>query len=493
MADHRWFKSAGVVAAILAIMATAYPAFAEPPLSASDWLSGTVKAPPRESSAWQPGDKPPAGVRAPGNPLPVASSAAVGVIEVTRLGRTNPDAAGIVTAKRAGLPQDLWTGSESPVLSNLIIKTPSRLPAMNSLLRRILTAQLSPPSDNMDYKGLLFLTRADRLLDMGALEQSQSLLLTAGHGNDEVFRRLFDIALLKGDETGACEIMNNTPGIAPSLSARIFCLAQSGDWAAAAIGLSGAEDLGLIEEQELLLLTHFLHDSYVDSGEILDVSDRVTPLDFRIYEAIGQPLPTQPLPLAFAHSDLRSNTGWKARLEAAERLARAGAISAQRMREVYAEQKPAASGGVWERAGAMRTLEAAIATGDVSSALPAAFEEFSTANMINVLAGMVAEELPEDATGRTAEITKMLRQWEGMPVSNPTAVEPALQSTSPEPVETSKGEALLEAMADIDAGIDGDLPRAARGIATLRTLGLTGDADLAAAQLTLLPHLQDSL
>lgn len=492
MADH--FRQ-NLIAPVLAVFITALavPALAQAPLSASDWLSGTVKTPPREASGWQPGDKPPSGIAGQGNPLPVASSAAVGVIEVTRLGRTNPDIAGIITARNASLPKDLWEGSESPALRDLILQTPSRLPAMNALLRRILTAQLSPPSDTTDYKGLLFLTRVDRLLDMAALDQSHALLLTAGHGNDEVFRRLFDIALLKGDEAGACEIMNNTPGIAPSLSARIFCLAQSGDWAAAAIGLNGADDLGLIPEQELQLLTHFLHDSYVDSGESVEVSERITPLEFRIYEAIGQPLPTQQMPLAFAHSDLRGNTGWKARLEAAERLARESAIPAKRMREIYAEQKPAASGGVWERAGAMRTLEAAIAANDVSSALPAAFDEFSNANMIDVLAGMVAEDLPDDSTGRAAKITDMLRQWEGLAGNNPMKIDPALLTEAQDREETSKGEALLEAMTDIDAGIDGDLPRAARGIASLRKLGLNGTADQAAAQLTLLPHLQDSL
>ena len=45
-------------------------------------------------------------------------------------------------------------------------------------------------------------------------------------------------------------------------------------------------------------------------------------------EAIGTPLPTAPLPLAFAHSDLRHTAGWKARIEAAERLVRTGAVSA---------------------------------------------------------------------------------------------------------------------------------------------------------------------
>lgn len=489
MIDHHRRIRNGLTALMLAKLFLAGAACAEAPLSASEWLSGSVKGPARESSAWRPGDPPPPQVKGHGNPQPVAESGAVGKVEVTRLDSANPDMAGTITARNAGLPKDLWQGSETGTIADLILQSPARLPAMNALLQRVLTAQLLPPADSQMRQGQLFLARTDRLLDMGALEQAQALLFASGHGDPEQFRRLFDIALLEGDESRACETMNTTPGIAPSFAARIFCLAHSGDWAAASIGLNGADDLGLIGEQQARLLTHFLHDSYVDSDEELIPSERVTPLEFRIHEAIGQPLPTQPLPLAFAQSDLRANSGWKARLEAAERLARAGAIPAARLREIYTEQKPAASGGVWERAGTMRMLEAAISAGNISTALPRAFDEFRAAGMTDVLAAMVAADLPADSKGKAGEIAGWLRQWQGLPSNNPVAISPELQVAKPPSPADRKGEALLAAMADIDAGMDGDLPRAAEGIAMLRALGLGGEADLAAAQLTLLPHM----
>lgn len=489
-------RSRFLVAATLALTATwSLPDLAEAqqgrPLSASDWLSGSVRGPARESSAWRPGQRPP-----PRRDVtsPVASSGAVGTVAVTRLDGGNPDAAGTIAARKAGLPPDLWRGSDPAVLAPLILQTPARLPAMNALLRRLLLAQLSPPVvGDADRSGRLFLARADRLLDMGALDHAQALLLTAGPGDAEVFRRLFDIALLQGDEGRACRIMDGTPGVAPSFAARIFCLAQTGDWAAAAIGLHGAEALGLIDPHQALLLTHFLDDAFVDSGETIEPSARLTPLEFRIHEAIGQPLPTVPLPVAFAQSDLRLNNGWKARLEAAERLARAGAVSPARLRDIYAEQKPAASGGVWERAGAMRTLEAAIAAGDPLTALPRAFDEFRKADMADVLAAMLAEDLPgdppADADPDAADIARWLRQWRGLPVDRPQDIPSDLQAATPQPPEDRKGEALLAAMADVDAGVDGNLARAAIGLATLRALGLTEDADLAAAQLALRPHI----
>ncbi|RJE85248.1 hypothetical protein [Paracoccus onubensis] len=467
-------------------------AMAETPLSASDWLSGSVKGPARESSAWRPGDPVPPSVKGQGNPQPVAESGAVGEIKVTRLDGSNPDLAGTITARKAGLPRDLWKDSDVGTIAEGILQSPTRLPAMSALLQRILIAQLQPPQDSEMHRGTLFLARTDRLLDMGALDQARDLIMAAGGREPEQFRRLFDIALLEGEEAQACERMVNTPGIAPSLSARIFCLAQSGDWAAAAIGLNGGEDLGLIDEPQVQLLTHFLHDSYVDSGEQIPLPDHVTPLEFRMHEAIGQPLPTQHLPLAFALSDLRANSGWKARLEAAERLARAGAISPERLRQIYAEQKPAASGGVWERASAMRTLEAAMAAGDLANALPHAFAQFRAADMADVLAAMVAADLPSDVAGNAGEIATWLRQWQGLDAMQSAEIAPELQNGETEPPAGRRGEALLEAMADIDAGLDGDLARAAEGLAMMRALGLNSDADLAAAQLTLLPQMKET-
>lgn len=473
-------------------LALGWPAHAQQPLSASDWLSGSVRGPDRESSAWRPGDAPPPGVPGAPGPKPVAETGAVGTVQVTRLGNGNPDAVGLVTPRKAGLPAGLWDGSDSAALADLILRTPARLPAMNALLDRVLTTQFRPPASAGAPQGTLFLARADRLLDGGAVDRAQALLTAAGPSDPEIFRRLFDIALLGGDEGRACDIMNNTPGIAPSFAARIFCLAQTGDWAAAAISLHGAETLGLLDQRQAVLLTYFLDDAYVDSDQMLPPADRMTPLDFRIHEAIGQPLPTSSLPIAFAHSDLRPMNGWKARLDAAERLARAGAMPPAMLRALYSEQKPAASGGVWERASAMRTLEAALAGGDPSPALPAAFDEFRKAGMADVLAAMIAADLPQKGEGRWAEIATWLRQWQGLPTPQPLVLDPALKADPVQAPATHQGEALLTAMADVDAGLDGDMPRAGRGLAMLRALGLTAEADLAAAQLSLLPVMRQS-
>ena len=57
----------------------------------------------------------------------------------------------------------------------------------------------------------------------------------------------------------------------------------------------------------------------------------MTPLLFRLHEAIGEPLPTGNLPRSYAVADLRDLAGWKPQLEAAERLAVTGALPANRL------------------------------------------------------------------------------------------------------------------------------------------------------------------
>lgn len=484
MADSGARTALAVVLALLASPAAAQ----QQPLSASDWLSGSVRGPVRESSAWRPGDAPPP--RPDARPQPVATSGAVGPVQVSRLDEGDPDHTGTQSPRRAGLPADLWSGSDPAVLAPMVLATPARLEAMQALLRRVLTAQLAPPTGGQGARGQLFLARADRLLDMGALDEAQALLVAAGPGQPEIFRRMFDIALLEGDEGRACAIMNGTPGIAPSFAARIFCLAQTGDWAAAAVSLHGAETLGLIDERQAVLMTHFLDDAFVDGTELLEPAERLSPLEFRIHEAVGQPLPTLTMPVAFAQSDLRLNSGFKARLEAAERLARTGALPAATLRQIYGEQRPAASGGVWERAGVMRTLEAALAGGDLTQALPRAFEEFRAAGMADLLAAMVAADLPAAIPDpEAARVAELLRGWSGLTDAGLPAPDPAMQAPVPPVPETRRGEALLTAMADIDAAIEGDLARAGRGIAMLRALGLDRDADRAQAQVVLLPQM----
>ncbi len=528
------FRLRPLLFAVLGVTAT--PALAETPLSASDWLSGSVKQPDNISS-WRPGDKRPPNLRS-NTQREIAATGAVEPVGVTRLGEGNADGKGTVSPRSAGLTPNLWGPSDVETLVRLIGGPAPRLPALRRLERRILAAQLQPPAAGPGQEGALFLARVDKLLDMGATGAAKELLQAAGPAHPERFRRLFDIDLLSRDEARACEIMDRTPGVAPSFPARIFCLALGGDWPAAALVFHGAETMGKIDPQMSALLAQYLDDGYSDQTEELTPPEVVTPLQLRLHEAIGQPLPSTNLPLAFALADLDHHGGWKARLDAAERLARAGAIPASQLRMIYLEQRPAASGGVWDRATAIQALDAALAARDpeaLAKALPTAYETMLAAGLGPALADMTGAELGASGlTGRPGQIALWLAlqaaqpqvvekpaadltefdQWllrfadgepeaapppgAGEPAARAALLFPAFLGPSERDVPQAaaalilagkRGEAMLGAIADTDAGLDGDLNRAAQGLRTLRALGQQEIARQAAVELILAPVL----
>ncbi len=122
----------------------------------------------------------------------------------------------------------------------------------------------------------------------------------------------------------------------------------------------------------------------------------MTPLDWRLLEAVGEPLPTQSLPIAFAHAELRDTAGWKAQIEAAERLSRAGALDPNLLVGLYTARKAAASGGVWDRVRAFQALDEALTAKDaaaVARTLPVAYDRMSEVELEVTLSRLVADRL----------------------------------------------------------------------------------------------------
>ncbi|MFV0409352.1 MAG: hypothetical protein ACK5LJ_06555 [Paracoccus sp. (in: a-proteobacteria)] len=526
-----------LAALVLGGSSVAFPAAAQQgPLAANDWLSGKSSA-PANSSAWRPGDPVPpdaARLRPPShgeNRGPagqdIATSAGTVPVGVRRLGATDPDAAGIISARQAGLPDSFWNGAGFDMAQHVIRIRPS-LPASASLTRRTLEAQLPPPAIPSEVRaGDFFLARVDQLIDQGSLPSAMALLNAGGQDNADTFRRQFDIALLMGSEQQACARMAEAPGISSDLAAQIFCLAQAGDWPAAALLLTTSQRLNMISPQMAELLERYLDDSSSDAETVLTPPDPMTPLAFRLHEAIGQPLPTNDLPLKYAWSELDDHSGWKAQLEAGERLARTRALPASELHRLYTAQRPAASGGVWERAAAIQALDAALATGDaarIGPALISAHHRMENAGLRDSFATMIAPRLaPGILTGDSARLALWLRLWVGATELSAApadpldaamlalatggqfeALTPALGALAPifaADLPPAPGPddgvaiapALYGALADADAGTQGDVTRAARGIQTLRQLGLIADARRVGTQIALDPLLKSAV
>jgi len=505
------------------------------PLSAIDWLSQPQT---RASAETAPPPAPAAAPTIAATPKPalheppaIKGSALPADVAVSVLGGPSPDAVGLLTPAQTGFPAALWgLGLTDEAAAALTRADPVGLPALQNLLLTLILAEAQPPAD-AGNNGRLLMARIDKLLALGALEQAQALLDAALPARtSELFRRSFDVALLTGEEDRACAALTLAPELAPTLPTRVFCVAREGDWAAAALTLRTAQALGHISDDEDALLSRFLDPDLYEDEPVPVPPKPVTPLIWKLYEAIGEPIPTTMLPLAFAHADLSDHAGWKAQVEAAERLARAGAISANLLLGIFTLREPAASGGIWDRVDAFQRFESALTQGDVTAVeqrLPLAAARMADAELEVPFATLFADALsqmplrgdaariayemgllspdyarlsksplaPQDLRGHfLAGLARGSVLGLPAPDSMARAIAPAFNGAVVELSDEAKllltqkriGEAVLLAMARIETGLHGELAKMTEGLALLRALGLHDTARRTALELMLL-------
>jgi hypothetical protein len=509
-------------AGLLSLLIFSNPAAAQDsggPLSAIDWLSQSVATPASAAPA--------AGVGIDEPPVTEAGGALPATVTTSALDGPSPDGVGLIAPAVSGLPKDLWGAALTREVAERLVNHPDDdLPALRQLFLTILLAEVAAPVD-AGGRGELLQTRIDKLLALGALEQAAALIEAAGATTPELFRRAFDVALLTGAEDRACQSMADAPHLAPTVPARIFCLARSGDWDTAALTIRTSRALNQITADQETLLSRFLDPDLFEGEPVPPAPDPVTPLDWMIYAAIGEPLPTEGLPLAFSYAEIGPRAGWKAQIEAAERLTRAGTIPPNVILGLYTERDPAASGGVWDRVAAFQDFEAAITAGDavrVAETLPpvwAKMQEVELEVPFATLFGKALQELP--LTGEAAAIAfrvgLLSPQAEAVakrhkpanaedaflvalaagdvkivvpPDSLGRAISTAFRAPAPSTEAQAlldgnrKGEAIIVAIDNIARGVQGDLRGVTEGLSLLRLVGLESVARRTALELMIL-------
>ncbi|MCG7519532.1 hypothetical protein [Ruegeria sp. Ofav3-42] len=503
---------AAVVALLLAGSAQAQQA----PLSVIEWLSD----PPENL---------------PGTVLlepPVTQTGVQPDIEVTPLEALSQPL-GLVSASVTGLPVNLWQNSDADRLAQLIAHVPVKYnPAMQRLLFTLILTEARAPAGS-DAEETLLLARIDRLMQLGAADPAQSLVQLAGPTNTRArFQRWFDATLLTGDEDRSCTALIAAPHLSQDYAAQIFCKARRGDWPSAALTLEAAHALQILPPEELDVLDRFLSPELFEGAAYLPQPDDPNPLSFRLFEAIGERLPSTPLPRAFANADLRDVAGWKAQIEAAERLTRIGALTPNQLLGLYTERSPAASGAVWDRVSAVQRFEAALNSGNaekIAATLPSVWTQMRSVGLevpfAELFAGRLSQltlkdpaveqlrwrilllsELYETAAlsvpddSEENQFLAALAQGDPGRAKSPSPLADAVAQgfawAAPVPSNIEAmldndqlGEAILETMEKFAHGSRGNLVDLTAAIATLRRVGLEDTARRAALSLLIL---QDS-
>ncbi|MEM9811277.1 MAG: hypothetical protein AAF913_01280 [Pseudomonadota bacterium] len=462
------------------LLAAALPATADTPRSAIPWLSESLAVEPDP-----PETRPP-----PPRPLDE--------IEVTPLSAPVRDGAGILPPATTGLPADLWQTSPAAEIARAIREHPQGgVPSTRELFRTLLLAETTPPGDVEGSAHLL--ARIDRLLRDGRLEEAEALIEAAGIGSASLFRRAFDVGLLTDRSEAACRALAASPSLSPTLPARIFCLARDGDWAAAELTLGVGREVGAFGVSEDALLARFLDPVLYEDQPPPPLPVPLTTLDFVLRDAIALPRPPEPLPLAFLHLDIAPGQPLKTRITAAERLVRSGAVPSVSLLAAYRSGVPAASGGIWDRAAAIRRLDLAWETGSASEMAAAVLDAdliFSASGLRPVVAEAAAPLLRRMEPGtlaletrrRGGELLLLTRDWtwatlylgatgDGLiqflsALAQPGADLPAGPELPPIAAAAARGLTRADPPSERAAEIDARLTGGAYGLALLDALSL---------------------
>ena len=494
-------------------------AIAGPPLSAIEWLQNTeprlVADPVRPANKIVDIEK--------------ATQMALSrpTISVSPLSRLSPEAVGLLPSYITGFPGDLWINSPPELLASLIRDVQvGNHPAMQALLLTLLLAETDPPK-SVEPGISILLARLDKLIEIGAIEPALALVERAGTQDPALFVRAFDLALLADKTDPACRDVLTKPNLKPHYSIRVFCHVRNGDWALASFILENATALDEIEPRIAQLLDLFLNPDLAETTLPPVPSMRPSPLEFRLFEAIGSPLPTGSLPVAFAIADLSGNSGWKAQLEAAERLVRTGALSENQLLGIYTARLPAASGGVWDRVAGLQRFDQALTSGtpnEVEAALSEIWPQMAQAGLAVGFARMFGRLLMEQPSSQTTDRLRFDIQMlapiyqtaaQFRPLRNDedkfltalaqrslkqhrpynAASTAVLRGFTSEPVplrlralldQRRLGEVILHGIAAFNDGAVGDSQRLSEALATLQRVGLNTTAQSAALQLLIL-------
>jgi hypothetical protein len=268
-------------------------------------------------------------------------------IEVAPLPEVRSDYAGALGPEEGGLGTEMWRGTDRALLVRLLPSLPAtaRSPAMRDLMRRLLlSSAIAPRGDAEAPDSNLFSLRAERLVAMGDYQGAAKLLRLIPERETDATAARFatDALLFANDLDAACAQVDRWIRAFDDVywqKALIFCQTHAGEYDEAALGVGLLREQGRADDEAFFTLVDAL--SGVESARVKSLPIP-TALHLAMMQAAKQPLPESVLetedPAALAWIATAPGADPALRLAAAERAAEAGALSAEALARVYAEQ-----------------------------------------------------------------------------------------------------------------------------------------------------------
>lgn len=281
-------------------------------------------------------------------PTDPSADATGGVIEIRELGSVDADSGGMLEDSMGGLGIDMWAGTPRATILRLLPQLPARYdsPAMHDLARRLLLSTAIVPSPaHGDSDTSIMALRVERVEAMGLLGAVIDMVALAPDRdtNPSLLRAAIDSRLLLEDTGGACDLARAVKDVvlgAYGEQVLVFCQTISGELSAAALAASVLAEGGQVGDPAFFKLT----DALIGPGKAkIGSLPEPTPLHLAMARAAKAKLPSDVMetesPLILRALADHPGISAKARLDAAERAARAGAISPARLAERYAAVK----------------------------------------------------------------------------------------------------------------------------------------------------------
>ena len=437
-------------------------------------------------------------------------------IQVSNISSNKLQSIGLLPVYVTGIPTTIWRNSSFNDLTYSFKSMPTfSYPPIQELVYSLLLAEARPPVDEPESYSFLDV-RLQKLLSYGAVDPAIALIERASPVPDSMVPLLFDISLLSNNNMPACDPIFKKRKNRELQGELVYCYARKGDWLTAHLILKTESVLGDISEHLISLLNRYLEvDFEVDLNALLPPPSLITPLEYRLYEAIGEPIPAEYLPIKYSQSDLSGDNGWRAQVIAAERLASTSAIPENQILGIYTKYNTSVSGGVWERVDAVKSLDTALELNEnFEEILQNSLEVFSEANQLSLFAKLFARRIYEQSFSPkskkiAADLLLLTNNFEltenywrsedirfGL-VSGDFSIVKAKNETEniilkvftdpkmPFLVEQKLnqgklGEVILNALLQFETGIQGDLKDLSESLSTLNFIGLNNTARRAA-------------
>jgi hypothetical protein len=204
------------------------------------------------------------------------------------------DLAPVRATDGSGLPFELWRGLDTGSVEKLIsqIEIPPRSPALHSLWKRLIKADVTPPA-GASADGKFTALRLEALYRSGLAKDAAAELAKQKPAGDGLLAMLSARnELASGNAVRACEITQEAASAKGPMPARLkgqsilmsgYCAAIANDTASAGLAAELARDEGVEDSPGLQALDAIS----IGSKPKITVTKQISLLDYRIVERIG--------------------------------------------------------------------------------------------------------------------------------------------------------------------------------------------------------------